>query len=190
MDEPTKASIVYNLTPEDMHLYCIKYSITPEYRRTLCIYSLWQACLYFVIAFLVNQGRMGYGNWEALWKSGLFAGLLSLCGYYNQKNKVFGQIAQLSKTYCDEIKNPGLLGEYTLEVNEGGFTLTSKYKHTRFDWEALTGIELEQGRTYLSLGSLSALPIPHDNIISGDLVTVLEQIKQHYHPHKELEALL
>ena len=92
-----------------------------------------------------------------------------------------------AKIYTAEM-NPGLLGDHTLEVDEEGFTTRSMYITSRCAWGSLTGIESEPGYTYLMMGVGKALILPHASITSGDLRTVLETIKRHYHPGKALPS--
>lgn len=88
-------------------------------------------------------------------------------------------------TYA-EAKNPALYAERRLEADSEGITITSSYAVNRFAWAAITDFDTDEKYTYLGLGSAQFVLITHSGILSGDIRDVLEQIKQHYDPSKQL----
>jgi len=97
-----------------------------------------------------------------------------------------GRLRKVLKKLYAEDKNPGVLGARSLEVDEGGFTLTTAFSQTRCAWGQLVRIESEPGYTYLFTSSVNAVAIPHASIEAGNLRGILAEVERHYHPEKVL----
>jgi hypothetical protein len=126
--------------------------------------------------------------WPSLLTAFSVAAYTGLYFLYYFKRGYIKRVSKMVRRMYSEDKNPGTLGEHTLEVDEEGFTDLTDYRHTRYAWGALVRIESEPGYTYLYTGSQSAFVIRHEAITSGDFKTVLEQMGRHYQPDKTLTA--
>ncbi len=143
------------------------------------------AVFMFLLLFGVAQGLtapFGSALLTAIIGAATAAGYVFLF----QKTRFVPRIRKVVQAVFSDDNNPGLIGEHTLEVDEEGFTHTTRVCTSRYSWGGLVRVESEPGYTYLYTGAQSAHVIPHAAITSGNFRAVLEQIKQHYHPEAAL----
>ncbi len=187
MQEIGKSSIVYTVTMADLVAYNLYYfrhssAIRRRQRRSLIVVPSGIVAVALAVYFLTPIIPL----WFCLvW--GLCSTLLTVGPMvYYQKRGYIKRVPKMVQQMYSEDKNPGLLGEHTLEVDEEGFTVATDYQHTCYSWGALVRIETEPGYTYLYTGAINGYVIRHDAITSGNFKAVLEQIGRHYQPDKTL----
>ena len=186
MQEISASRIVYTLTMEDLitfNLFHFRNSavVRKTQRRSLVTYSL--------TTFLCVMGATVFTSLLPFWPAFATAvvSTLWIAGYmlYYQKRGYIKRVRKVVQQMYFENKQPGLLGEHSLEVDEDGITHVSAYSRTRYAWGALERIETETGYTYLYLGAQTFI-LRHETISSGDFKTFLEQIGRHHQPDRAL----
>jgi hypothetical protein len=140
----------------------------------------------FLISFGIIISSIQDSMWPAFIGSLIGAGVLALFYAWYFKYLYPARLRKLLKKLYAEDKNPGAIGERSLEVDENGFTLTTPFSQTRCAWGQLVRIESEPGYTYLFTSSVNAVPIPHASIEAGNLRAILAEVEKHYHPEKLL----
>ena len=186
MEEIGKSSIVYNVSLEDLGKVQHVFSRTSKtirqarLRRSIGI----PVSIFLIVlgALVASSADVGTALYMALLGSLYVAGILYLSVKYQYPRRLKKMLRRL----LDEDRNPGLIGERTLEVDEDGFTLTTGYSQTRCAWGQLVRIESEPDYTYMYTGAGNAVIIPHTSIEAGNLRALLAEVERHYHPEKLL----
>ncbi len=188
MSELAKTSIKFNVTMDDLAEYNVFYSLTsPTIRALRRNRIIIMVPLVFALSFLTanlvtHHLDLIFSILTACFSTAAFGVYL----YFFYRYLYLPKIRKLARKLYSEDKNPGMVGEHTLEVDEQGFVERTAFRETRFSWGALTRIENTPGYTYLFVGAASAFIIPHKSIIEGDFPALLKQIQQHYKPEQTL----
>ena len=186
MEEIARTSVVYNVTMDDMVAFNEFHM-----RGSRTMRSIWRRCLvaFPLLAFVFSMALLWHGEMVSVWPA-LFTAAVCAAGAAGYvlllKHLYAGRLRKSVRALYSEDQNPCALGEHTLEVDEEGFTVVSRYSRCRYAWGALVKVETEPRYSYIYLGAVNALVIPHGEIVSGDFRAVLEQIGRHYHPDKAL----
>ncbi len=185
MQEIAKTTVVYTLTLEDLtafNLFSFRNSSTIRAMQRRSLISASLTTFFFALGVSLLM-RLPF--WASLWYP--IACMVGTAAYFRRYHK-HGYIKRLGKlverTYSEN-KQPGLLGDHTLEVDAEGITHVNPYSRAQYAWGALERIETEPGYTYLYLGAQTFI-IRHEAIVSGDFKAFLEKISQHHQPGRTI----
>jgi hypothetical protein len=190
MSQIVRPRIRYNVTIEDLVAFNVFYARTsPTIRSLQRRYRMITLPIVFLMTFVIELfTRHHLGIWYPLIVASITTLALAVYLNYYYKSGYLSRLRHTARKLYSENKNPGVVGEHILEVDEQGFINRTEFKEARYAWGALVRIESEPNYTYLFTGPGSAFVIPHQSLIEGDFPSLLEQIRLHYKPDQALAS--
>ena len=80
------------------------------------------------------------------------------------------------------------LGDGELEIVEDGIISRTPYGEGKLAWGAIEQIESTAEYTFIYVGTLMAMIIPHNRIEEGDYKVFMTELGRHYKPDQKLQS--